>query len=135
MYIGTLGFAQVGSQVYDERIKIERRVINSFFSEKEELRVPDEFMSLAHFRWKLCPHDFGSYWDFQIFYDEDEIELLEGENDDKYYRFYDWLNSCESALSDNEEELMKQCEELYQKEITMKVIHKKDEDEEGLKAI
>ena len=99
---------------------------------------------LAHFRWENCPHDIHSYWDFQIKYDRDAIEDMEnnpsctlmGDDNDMFDRFWRWVNHCESAMGDDEEQLLKWCEQLFQKEIKMDVIHNAiNEEYNGLKAV
>lgn len=138
--LDTIGYAQVGRPDYGQRIAVEKAVINTFFDTKEDLQVPKEFEYIARFRWTLCPHDFGSYWDFQLFYDRDMVELWEDDPDeetqDRFNRFWDWANRCESALSEYEEVITDMCDKLYQKEITMEIVYKRiGEIEDGLKAV
>jgi len=138
--LGTIGYAQVGRPEYNDKIKVEREVIGTFYNESETLRVPVEFHSLARFNWRLCPHDFGSYWDFEIVYDRDEIdEWEESEEEDlqeKHKRFWDWYNRCEDAISEYEELLENLCNLYYTKKVTMEVVHRTIEGlNEGLKAV
>lgn len=138
--IGTIGFAQVGNPTYDEKIKIEKQVLNELYA-KEEFAVPTEFKEFARFKWRLNPHDFGSYWDLEIYYNRNEVESWEDEEEDdilteKFHRFWDWANKAEDALCTNEEELEELMDQLYQKTITMEVVHKDLETKKtGLKAV
>ena len=134
--LGTLGYAQVGTPHYDSRIIVERKVIDSFFK-RPELEVPEQFEDIAHFRWIRCPHDFGSYWDFQISYERDTIEEYEEEEDDyeKFVEFWDWVHKCENAFSENEEILFELMDKLYQNEITMEVVHKNIDENKLLKIV
>ena len=136
--IGTLGFAQVGRPDYEQRIVAEKAIINAFYNTHDVLKVPDDFRFVANFKWELCPHDFGFYWDFQLAYDRwwiEELEESEEEDEqERFTQFWDWVHQCEQALCENEERLLEWCELLYQKDITMTIVHKRiDEIQHGLK--
>jgi len=137
--LNTVGFAQVGRPDYEQRVATEKAVINAFYNTDDRLKIPEEFVFLAHFKWVLCPHDFGSYWDFQIHYYEDEIYHLEESDDqsevDKFERFYDWLNTCENTMGQEDEQIQEWCDLLYQKNVTMTVVHKQMEEFTGLKKV
>jgi len=134
--LDTTGFAQVGNPTYKAKIAVERQVITTFFTESIDLKVPKEFHDKAYFYWALCPHDFGSYYDFQIAYNRDEVDEWELEEPEKFEEFMIWLNYCEDALQENDEILNVLCEQLYQKSITMEIIHKNvDSRNEGLRAV
>jgi hypothetical protein len=139
--IGTLGFAQVGRPQYENKIEVEKQVINAFYS-SEELKVPEEFRAYAHFTWKRNQHDFGSYLDFNIKYDRSEVDDWEYNEEeewqDKFNRFWEWVNLCEEALYKEETEmkLLELMEQLYQKTITMEVVHRDLGNKyQGLKAV
>lgn len=137
--IGTIGFAQVGTADYESRVIVEKMIITAFFTTHDDLKVPDNFQTIARFDWVLCPHDFGSYWDFQILYDRacvDDWECSEEEEEQEYYSdFMDWANKCESAISKNEEILLEWCNLLYQKNVTMKIVHRTIEEYQDLKKV
>jgi hypothetical protein len=138
IYLGTVGFAQVGTDTYKAKAAIERQIMTAFFTESDQLKVPLKFHDKAYFYWNLCPHDFGSYYDFQIAYDRDTID--DWEDDDEmlqdYAEFWDWANNCENAINQYEEEITVLCNELYRNAITMEVVHKRIEDKnEGLKVV
>lgn len=136
--IGTVGFAQVGTETYQAKAAIERQVITAFFTESADLKVPSKFIDKAYFYWSLNPHDFGFYFDFELAYDRDTIDEWEDDDDmsDDYAQFWGWANRCEEAISAYEEEIIELCNKLYRNAITMEVIHKRIQDKnEGLRAV
>lgn len=138
IYLGTLGFAQVGEKAYEGKAAIERQVLTTYFMNSDELKVPEKFKAQAYFNWQLCPHDFGSYWDFQIAYDRETIDEWEDDEDSQelYEEFKDWTFKCEDEMGLNCDYLLSLCEDLYRKNITMDIIHKNIQDKnEGLKVV
>lgn len=135
--IGTVGFAQVGNPNYHNLANIEKDVISEFYNTQEKLKVPEEFSFIARFKWVWCPHDIADYQDFHIVYDRDTVDEWEySDNEDeynKYTRFYDWVNDCESAIGEHEEKIMEWCNMVYRDKIKMEVVHKKIEGYTGLK--
>ena len=59
LYIGSNGFAQVGDPDYYSKQQAERVVIFELLSEKEELKIPEEFQWCVKYQWKAQQHDFG----------------------------------------------------------------------------
>lgn len=138
--IGTMGFAQVGTPHYQSRIKVEKLVISTYYETTDSLKIPTQFQYYAHFKWVQCPHDFGTYWDYQLFYDRDAIETLEisdGDEDQELFeQFWRWANHCETSINTDVDILLKWCYELYLKEITMEIVHRDMNDKfNGLKAV
>lgn len=138
--LGTIGFAQVGRPEYEDKVKVEKEIITTFFNETVTLKIPDEFVSYARFKWSLNPHDFGSYWDFEIYYHRAEVddwEECEAEDfQDKHQRFWAWANKCEDAMGEYEELLENLCNLFYTRKITMTIVHQTiDGLNKGLKAV
>jgi len=99
LVLGSNGFAQVGDPDYFAKNKIELRIILDFL--KENYPIPELFISLAYYSIKAFPHDFGTYYEIVLIYDdcklsgwesselESEIELFD--------QFWDWFNSAEES--------------------------------------
>ena len=62
--IGSSGFAQVGQPYYNEKQRIEKKVLFEYVLKKTVF--PTEFLNLAFFKWKANSHDFGTYHDLVI---------------------------------------------------------------------
>jgi len=113
--LDTLGFAQLSDMDYGGKIQAEKKVITSFFSDSQNLAVPLDFIKVAKFNWKLFPHDFGTYWDFTIAYNRSFIDDLENQDFESYVLFWEWVDRCQNALSENETELLTKCKTEYEK--------------------
>jgi len=113
--LDTLGFAQLSDMDYGGKIQIEKKVITSFFSDTPTLAIPLAFLKVAKFYWKLCPHDFGTYWDFTIAYNRNYIDDLETLDFESYVLFWEWVDRCQNALSEYETELITKCNIEYEK--------------------
>jgi hypothetical protein len=96
VYVGSNGFAQVGDPLYPNKNLAEKAIIFQILEEKEELHIPEEFQGIARYQWKAQQHDFGTYHDLTIKYDDTYISLLEDSDEDKHDRFWEWVNTVES---------------------------------------
>jgi hypothetical protein len=133
--LGSIGFAQVGNERYHEKSVIEKKVISAYYNANMLTRVPQEFFGLANFSWQLCAHDIHSYSDFVIQYDRDVIEELEESDPEMFKRFWDWEHQCESDMGNKVEFLTELCNKAFRENVTMIVIHKAIDEEQGLKAV
>ena len=99
LVLGSNGFAQVGDPDYSAKNKIELRILLDFF--KENYPIPEPFINMAYFLQKAFPHDFGTYHEIVLIYDDRKLSgwessELESEND-LFDQFWDWFNSAEAA--------------------------------------
>ena len=114
--LDTIGFAQLGNADYYEKIKVEKKIIENFFKDNAQLAVPLNFTSYAFFNWNSCQHDLGTYYDFVIIFDLDYLDQLENQNQNGLIaEFWDWIERCENALSENESELLTLIQKEYEK--------------------
>lgn len=116
LYIGCIGFAQMGQPDYYEKQRTERKVIFDYLA--RNLPVPDEFISIARYKWVSNSHDFGEYHDLQILFNERELSFL---GEDEVSRFWDWANQAEE-IDFESDQFMKACLELHLKLIADKTI-------------
>ena len=105
LVLGSNGFAQVGDPDYFAKNKIELRILLDFF--RENYLVPEPFVSMAYYSTKSFPHDFGTYHEIVLIYNDCilsayESSELEWENE-LYDQFWDWFNTAEAAGMESEE--------------------------------
>jgi hypothetical protein len=100
--IGSLGVAQVGQNNYQLLSIQEGNFLLTHF--KTNYPVPDEFLLYASYRWKGFQHDFGTYYELVIAYDDTNINEEEPE---RLKRFWDWVNKAEDVNLDVLEEEFK----------------------------
>lgn len=122
VYIGGIGFAQVGQDDYRDKMIIERDVVLDHMNAKHP--VPKEFQPYARYKWTANPHDFGTYHDLNIIFDECAIDNMEDEDEEMHQRFWDWANAAESEAGWMEDNLMEECEKRYRAEHQMQIVHK-----------
>jgi len=99
LVLGSNGFAQVGDPDYSAKNKIELRILLDFFHENYPIHEP--FVNMAYYSIKAFPHDFGTYHEIVLMYDDGKLSgwessVLELESD-WFEQFWDWFNSSESA--------------------------------------
>jgi hypothetical protein len=120
LVLGSNGFAQVGDPDYSAKNKIELRILLDFF--KENYPIPEPFINMAYFSQKAFPHDFGTYHEIVLIYDDCKLSgwessELESEND-LFDQFWDWFNSAEVADMESVE-LTEKIREAYLKTIDL----------------
>ena len=99
LVLGSNGFAQVGDPDYFAKNKVELRILLDFF--KENYPIPEPFISMAYYSIKAFPHDFGTYHEIVLIYDDCrlsgwESSELDVENE-LFNKFWDWFNTAEAA--------------------------------------
>jgi hypothetical protein len=93
--IGSNGFAEVGWPDFQEKNKVEMRVILQHLVEKYP--IPDEFSLMCYYKVKWFSHDFGMYSEIVLIYDDSLLYQWEEDDPDKFDRFWDWFNDVESV--------------------------------------
>ena len=128
--IGFIGFAQVGTGEYFTKEKIEKQVILDIVKKNEMFKVPLELTGVANLRYKSFTHDFGTYYELCVVFDEDEIEDDETLNE----AFWEWINKIQGYDFESEE-IMAQCQALYVEQSNLTVIQggKSDNRDSNLK--
>jgi len=104
--VGSNGFAQVGDQDYFAKSKVEMKYLLELIRDK--FPIPEKLGSLCFFGIKYFPHDFGTYMEIVLHYDDIEIGYGDDEDDDKidyklYDIFWDWFNEVESFNLETDE--------------------------------
>ena len=116
LVVGSNGFAQVGDPDYFTKAKIELRILLEFL--QANYPVPDEFASKTYFSIKAFNHDFGTYYELVVIYDDDYLSTLEESDlesdNDSFDKFWNWFNSVESVDLESEN-LTGQIRQAYQK--------------------
>lgn len=107
LYVGSMGFAQLGQLDYHERLAVEKQVISDIIQENKCLQVPPQLVGRARYKWTRNCHDFGTYQDLEISYETDL------EDDDQLSDvLWDWYNDVESFDFEKEEYLAR-CRDKY----------------------
>ena len=116
LVVGSNGFAQVGDLDYFTKAKIELRILLEFL--QAYYPVPDEFASKAYYYIKAFNHDFGTYHEVVVIFDDLYLSTLEDselESENELFdKFWNWFNSVESVDLESEE-LTGQISQAYQK--------------------
>ena len=93
LIVGSNGFAQVGDPDYFTKAKIELRILLEFL--QSNYPVPDEFASKAYYHIKAFNHDFGTYHELVVIYDDDYLSTLEESDlesdNDLFDKFWNWF--------------------------------------------
>ena len=93
--IGSNGFAQVGRPDFYEKNKVEMRVLLEFL--RNNYPIPEEFWYMCEYRVKWFTHDFGSYSEVVLMYDDYIINQWDENTPDKFNRFWNWFNMIEGV--------------------------------------
>jgi len=116
LVVGSNGFAQVGDPDYFTKAKIELWFLLEFL--QANYPVPDEFSSKAYYYIKAFNHDFGTYHEVVVIFDDLYLSTLEEselESDNELFdKFWNWFNSVESVDLESDE-LTGQIRLFYQK--------------------
>jgi len=105
LVVGSNGFAQVGYPDYFTKAKIELQILHEFL--QANYPIPDEFASKAYYYIKAFNHDFGTYHEVVVIFDDHYLSTLEDselESDNKLFdKFWNWFNLVESVDLESEE--------------------------------
>jgi len=116
LVIGSNGFAQVGDPDYSAKNKIELHTLLNFF--KANYPIPEPFVNMAFYSIKSFPHDFGTYHEIVLIYDDRKLSEYESSDveNELFDQFWDWFNTAEAADLDSDE-LTDKIKEAYLKTI------------------
>ena len=118
LVLGSNGFAQVGDPDYFAKNKIELRILLDFF--KVNYPIPEPFVNMAYYSQKSFPHDFGTYHEIVLIYDDCKLSEYESSELDMekelFDQFWDWFNTAEAANMESVE-LTDKIKEAYLKTI------------------
>jgi hypothetical protein len=99
LVIGSNGFAQVGDPGYYKKNKVEMSFLLEFI--KSKFPLTEEFTVNSYYSIKSFQHDFGTYHELVLWYDENILEEWQNSEDeneqDLFTRFWDWFNEIEST--------------------------------------
>jgi hypothetical protein len=117
--VGANGFAQVGDPEYFRKNKIEMSYLLELILSK--FPVPAELTGIyCYFMVKAFPHDFGTYHEIVLVYDDSKIEEWETSEDEVlnelHDSFWNWFNIVESFDLESEE-ITEQIKNLYLKSL------------------
>jgi len=120
LVLGSNGFAQVGDPDYRAKNKIELRILLDFF--KENYPIPEPFINMSYYSVKAFPHDFGTYHEIVLIYDDGKLSGWESSEleleSELFDQFWDWFNSAEAADMESVE-LTDKIKEAYLKTIDL----------------
>lgn len=113
--IGSIGFAQVGTGEYFAKEQVEKKVIVEIIDNNPQIfKVPIGLIGIARLTYKGFSHDFGTYYELCVIYDDSlvcESEEIETE-------LWDWINNMQEFDFESEE-IIERCNELYRSEVVM----------------
>ena len=90
--IGSPGYAQVGQSDYNEKLNIEKVVVNLHV--EKNYPIPLKLQDICYFKWKAFQHDFGTYHELCLVYDDKYLNTLEDDNE-IIDIFWEFANKCE----------------------------------------
>ena len=109
LVVGSNGFAQLGDPDYFAKAKIETRILMEYL--RENFPVPEEFANVAHYSIMPFHHDFGTYYEIVIKYDDSFLSRLEESEIESevesFLNFWTWAGTAEVADLETEELLQK----------------------------
>jgi hypothetical protein len=113
--VGANGFAQVGDPEYFRKNKIEMSYLLELV--KSKFPVPEELSSLeCYFSVKSFPHDFGTYHEIVLYYDDTVIDEWEYSEDealtDLLDKFWEWFHTVK-AFDLESKEITEHFKKLY----------------------
>ena len=112
--IGSTGFAQVGREGYHEKMRAEREVLLSYFNEHHP--IPEGIRGMCRYKWKSFPHDFGTYHELCLVYDDKVTdywdEVPTDENQIKSFSFWVFVHELE-AVDLESDGILFLCREKY----------------------
>lgn len=104
--IGSPGFAQVGQSDYHDRLQVEKAVVKLHI--EKNYPIPMDLQDICYFKWKSFPHDFGTYHELCLIYNNKYIDMWEEDDDERAQMFWEFANKCECMDFDLLEEECKQ---------------------------
>ena len=142
--VGANGFAQLGDSSYYEKNKVEMKFLLEFLL--KEFPIPTALVGMCRYAVKAFPHDFGTYHEIVVQYDDHEIIEEEKEELDEseifftpdefwarvdagritpvyklptlYESFWNWFNKVEMYDLETEE-ITEQIKSLYYNTLNM----------------
>jgi hypothetical protein len=116
LVIGSAGFAQVGQPDYYEKMKIEMKVLLDHI--RGTFPIP-EFPFHCGMAVKSFPHDFGTYHEIVLHYDNVHMDKLSESTEEKdaeiLISFWNYFNELECQELDSEFLIQKMKEMLFDK--------------------
>jgi len=104
--VGSNGFAQVGNEHYYAKSKVEMLYLLELIRDK--FPIPEQLQMLCRFAVKSFPHDFGTYHEIVLHFDDIAIGDGYNEEDDEdecelHDIFWAWFHTVESFNLETEE--------------------------------
>lgn len=103
--IGANGFAQVGNENYFEKNRVEMKILMETI--QREFPIPQRFEHILNYKVKSFPHDFGTYHEIVLIYNDsilDDKEDTDNPEDQTFIdEFWEFVNKVESFDLESEE--------------------------------
>ena len=139
--IGSIGYAQLGSEDYLYKRKVEKTVLMRFL-ESEIFNIPEAFKGICQLGIKRFPYEYDSYEQVVLYFnsevlDEWELELEDDESDDtRFYDFWEFFRTLESVDFETPE-LIEQCHKEFTVQYPLFISHKRkgNDENDNLKAV
>ncbi|OQB58782.1 MAG: hypothetical protein BWX96_02931 [Bacteroidetes bacterium ADurb.Bin145] len=93
--IGSKGYAQLGEPDFHMKNKIEMQVLLAYL--ENNFPILDEFSGMCQYKVKWFTHDFGSYSEIVLVYDDRLLDKWQDTENERYDRFWAWFIDVESA--------------------------------------
>lgn len=132
--LGSIGFAQFGTDDYHQKRSIENKVLNKIAI--DNFSIPERISHMCYISIKSFPYEYGSYDELVLMYNEsllneweiafdnwDEDVANEPLESQLFTIFWTFANQAQE-FDFEAEEYLEQCSKLYAKEFPMKVVHK-----------
>jgi len=101
LVIGSNGFAQVGSPDFNMKNQVEMQVLLSYLESQHP--IPDEFSGMCYYKKKWFDHDFGSYSEIVLIYNNRLVYDWDENDPEKFNRFWDWFSTIEALDLESDE--------------------------------
>lgn len=121
--LGSVGYAQVSQDDYFKKEKVESAVLVDLIINNSIFKIPDEFLSNCFLRLKKFQHDFGSYKELCLIYNQDFFDDLE-DDEELNEKFWNWVNEME-CFDYESEEILEMCNKKHREIFNLEVHYKK----------
>ena len=119
--LGSIGFAQLGTEDYYEKRQVEKKVLSGLL---ETPTFENKFPDLCRIKILKEAYEYDSYDEVAIVFNCDKVDALEESDEERFNEFWEWANGLE-CFDFESDELVEKCEKLYAQEYKLTLVHKK----------
>lgn len=120
--LGSIGFAQLGTDDFFNCEKVETLVLQELISQNKLFKIPKKFENHCKIRMKSFQHDFGTYKELCLIYQQEFLDDIE-DDEELNDKFWLWVNEMESFDFESEE-MIEKCRIKHHELFPMRVVYR-----------